>query len=717
MTETTLRQRLSAIPFPALLGPLQLFLFGPHTLYGSNLAEFSAPFWSLVPHWLPSLMLLSGALVTLGVVLPTRLFRAYVTALFAIGLLLWVQGNLIVGDYGLLDGRPIEFAHQEGRSSYEISLWIVLPVLMVAAARWVMPIAVTGSRLLVLLQALVLGASAWQVSDSVPRWEDPPEFVFELSAHQNVFHIVLDGFQSDAFVQIAQEDRVEVEQSFSGFEFFVNHAGAFTTTFASIPAMLTGTVYRNTEPIQAFIQKQFENGSIFSILRGHGYDVDFLSGLGTGREHATNSYLIPRPYTTYRDYTRFAAWQLIDLTLFRHAPHVIKPWIYNDQAWRLQTLYGRGQSSDTASGRHLPVNGQVFFEEFTRRMTVSRQRPVYKFLHVGIPHAPIALDEECNFIGATGVSREGFIGQARCAVRIVMRFLDRLRDLGVYDDSLIIVSSDHGAALPPRNMSSQLTPEGDLAVIAGGAMALLVVKPPHSGGPLRFSTAPTSLSDIPATILDLLGLPSDRVPGIPASRLAADAERERAYASYGWRNEDWQRSYFRYLDVFSIRGRVDDPSAWRFIETIHDPESALEDRARGLFGSERDGRGRLFRWSGVHSTWYGPPDAGSFEIQIRSISPTPQMVSFSIGSNVVSQLMLDNHAWHTVRMPLPLERSNANSVHVHMLVEPTWRPEGESRRLGVMTRESECTAPGSLDTHLCYAAWHSSYSSRASIGV
>ena len=30
---------------------------------------------------------------------------------------------------------------------------------------------------------------------------------------------------------------------------------------------------------------------------------------------------------------------------------------------------------------------------------------------------------------------------------------------------------------------------------------------------------------------------------------------------------------------------------------------------------------------------------------------------------------------------------------------------------------SRCTAPGSLDTHLCYAVWRSSYSSRASIGV
>ena len=32
-------------------------------------------------------------------------------------------------------------------------------------------------------------------------------------------------------------------------------------------------------------------------------------------------------------------------------------------------------------------------------------------------------------------------------------------------------------------------------------------------------------------------------------------------------------------------------------------------------------------------------------------------------------------------------------------------------------RQIDCTAPGYLDTHLCYAAWCSSYSSRASIGV
>ena len=34
-----------------------------------------------------------------------------------------------------------------------------------------------------------------------------------------------------------------------------------------------------------------------------------------------------------------------------------------------------------------------------------------------------------------------------------------------------------------------------------------------------------------------------------------------------------------------------------------------------------------------------------------------------------------------------------------------------------VSHQPTCTAPGFLDTHLCYAAWRSSYSSRASIGV
>ena len=46
-------RRLLTVLFPALLLPLQLLLFGPHTIYASNAAEFSAPFWSLLVHVAP----------------------------------------------------------------------------------------------------------------------------------------------------------------------------------------------------------------------------------------------------------------------------------------------------------------------------------------------------------------------------------------------------------------------------------------------------------------------------------------------------------------------------------------------------------------------------------------------------------------------------------------------------------------------------------------
>ena len=40
-------------------------------------------------------------------------------------------------------------------------------------------------------------------------------------------------------------------------------------------------------------------------------------------------------------------------------------------------------------------NSVAFVEHFTARMDVGRDRPVYKLLHVGVPHRPIVVDRDC----------------------------------------------------------------------------------------------------------------------------------------------------------------------------------------------------------------------------------------------------------------------------------------------------------------------------------
>ena len=214
-----------------------------------------------------------------------------------------------------------------------------------------------------------------------------------------------------------------------------------------------------------------------------------------------------RPYVSYDDYILFTAWQLADLSLFRHAPHILRPWIFNDESWRLQTVFGPG---DTSSRRHHAVNGAVVLGEFARRLTPSTDEPVYKYIHVGIPHRPVTVNGTCEFIGVVRATRPNYKEQARCAVKRVTEILDRLKELGVYDSTFVVISSDHGIGMPsPQFTNNRETPMGAVARVAGNAMALLVVKPLNSSGPVRISQAPTTITDIPATILDGVGLSAE----------------------------------------------------------------------------------------------------------------------------------------------------------------------------------------------------------------
>ena len=45
-------------------------------------------------------------------------------------------------------------------------------------------------------------------------------------------------------------------------------------------------------------------------------------------------------------------------------------------------------------------------------------------------------------MGGVGLTRAGYVGQARCALLAVRALLDRLRTLDLYDRSAIVVTSD-----------------------------------------------------------------------------------------------------------------------------------------------------------------------------------------------------------------------------------------------------------------------------------
>lgn len=680
-------RRFLLVLFPALLVPLQLLLFGPHTIYSGNVQEFSAPFWSLAVHLAPMILAITVVLALVGIVLPAKVFEYYVVGLVALGVTVWAQGNLMVGDYGVLDGQDIDWSGHEWRNRYELALWIAVPIVSVIFARQIFSTAIFASRILITLQIVLLAYTALQADpEARAKWEGAPEAIFELSSKQNVFHFVLDGFQSDAFDDILKAERAEIDRQYAGFTFFKSHMGAFPTTIVSIPAMLTGSVYRNQEPMRRFIAKEFKRASIFRVMRDQGYQVDAVSGLSYDRASATTYYRLPTPYVTYDAYVRFAGWQLADLSLFRHSPHVLKPWVYNGQSWRLQTRFG--QSIDTRGRRYMPVNGQAFLADYTARVRVAHDRPNYKYLHVGIPHWPVSVNADCDYIGAQSQRRLNYTGQARCGIRRVGAFLDKLRELGLYDSSVIVISSDHGVALPPEAFKGNRDVFGaPLSELSGSALALLVVKPARATGPVRVSEAPTAITDIPATIVDTLGL-RNPFPGASALKLDEHAPRPRGFAVYPWSSSEWQADFFPYMDIFTVDGSATDGSAWKTEEPIYAPKTTPEGRSRGFYRPERGAPGQIFRWSAPLAFLHKPPDARGVELKVRSSSDKPQTLTVEVRGTVIDKRVLSSHEWHTLSYSIPPSNSTpVGGEWVVLRIDPPWKVRRDPRIFGVMTRD------------------------------
>jgi hypothetical protein len=593
--------RISLFAAPALLAPAVVFAIGPHTIFGNNAAEFAVGFGELaMPRLLRTVALNWVILLGAGcviAVLSEGLTRAYAALLFALGLLLWGQGNLWNADYGVLAGQDLDLSVHAGRAPYELAAWGVVLLLAIAFFRPVSRIAPFAA---LVFSGVQTAAVAWSTAGSAAgarsvRWIEPPPAIYQFSAARNVIHIVLDEFQSDVFGDILHQDRAALDRRFSGFQYFDDHAGSFPTTSFSMPAMLAGQEYRNQQPAPEYVRETFRQDSIFDKVARAGYDVDATTIVPIdsfeqwmGPEAAPNwpgaRFRIRKPYVSREDYREVSARQLLELSLFRHVPHSAKAFSIDRPETFYRPIWMDRTESPAQVRRHEASNSAAFLEQFAGSMTVGRDRPVYKLLHVGVPHRPIVVDRECRFIGLTDMSREAYTEQSRCAITLVASLLDRARALGIYDSSLIIVSSDHGTDLLPlgfagRSESLSLVPGPStvrLPAIASTAKAVMMIKPPMRAGPIAISYAPTSHVDLPSTILEILGLPGAS-PDADMFRRDPARPRTRLFGMYN-PHVRFPKAYLDRVDVLTIDGRVLDAGAWNVQRLIWRPDLRLDAR-------------------------------------------------------------------------------------------------------------------------------------------
>jgi len=562
----------------ALLVVVNLFVFGPATIYQGNTEELTLPLTSILKTLAGPALILLLLLGLIGHFLHGKPHALYVSILFALGFLLWIQGNFLVWDYGLLDGRAIDWAKDAWRGWADGAIWAGLLVLSVLFSRKVYRIALWGSAAVtaVLLASLLITSlqnpEIWEAKEKARRPLVPPEEIFEFSTRSNIIQLVLDGFESDIFSELLAENPDRYPGSMPGFTFYREAMGAFPTTYMSVPAFLSGRIYKNDMPMRRFVHEINRGETIFNELYDRGYETHLVeaSRFIKGSRHS-QQYQIAVPYGgTKRKNTMSHSAQMLDMSLFRHAPHLLKKHIYNHQTWLFLRLLSR-------KDRWLNLeyfSHAAFLDDLISHASPKGNQPVYKYIHLMTSHFPIVVDRDCQYAGEIPATRENILIQARCVFGQVLRFLGMLKSAGIYDSSLIIIQSDHGKgheiAWRDASGSGKEPNPGriGLSVIAGSALALLLVKPPQDMGLFRVSPAPVALTDIPATINSILSIEA-RFGGRSLFEVAPDEVRERRFYFYEWRHENWQSNYLPRVDEYVVSGSVFDRNSWRLNTTYY----------------------------------------------------------------------------------------------------------------------------------------------------
>lgn len=453
---------------------------------------------------------------------PGKAFTSLLVFLFCGGLCCYIQAMFLNTGLPLANGSTVDYWNEHGVMM--VVSTIVWLVVLVAPQFFIWRNRLRAQSTVVALSVCLIVVQSVGVASlfmSLDETKSPlaggdgPLYVtedglFEVSGENNVIVFVLDRFDTYVMNDLVDENPAIMEDM-PGFTFYDNHAGLMVPTLYAIPNMLTGQVPQAGEPIEDYVKQRYIRGSFLKDIEALGYSTGLYSdtleleslsdaevaeyvGQYTTNIHSLNNFSLDN---------KGVVLSLAKCALYRDMPWIIKWrfWFYTDEVNQRAANYSSASDPENTIYTMDDQNYLSRLRQFGLSFADdSEATGSFKLIHLNGPHDPYVLNAYAEYVGI-GNSNE--LEQAKGSLFIVQQYIDELKRLGVYEDSTIIVTSDHGAWY-----SSLSEPTEPIS-------PLLMIKPAGSGSGDVFSrdSTPVGQADFQATVLEAMGGDGSRYGG------------------------------------------------------------------------------------------------------------------------------------------------------------------------------------------------------------
>ena len=476
-------------------------MFNPYALYATDITQFDST------QTLSTLGALFGAFLITSFIaiyatsfIPKKFAKipafAFSLALF-IGL---IYSFILVGDYGAMDHFILQkppFLYHETRSNVRelIALLTLGIVVVLVAFKWL----IYAWRVVLATMIIVSGINVAQIAlqrlDSANFAESsikspPPsrltapysnELFSYSKTQKNIIVIVLDMFSGSHTPHILAQFP-HLKTALDGFILFPNALSTTDSTIHSVATLIGGEYYAvyNMNARGVNLKSEIESAfkSTTSAFANSNFEVALIAYTGSKIQNLTapNIFALDSASEVFVPYygaelgltkrihraksinNRNIIGQLIAFGIFKVAPTVFKMGIYNDGNWLF--------SADWYLEKILnSIKQSADFYALTHNVSVDSTKPTFKFIHTMMTHLPFGAhfkDGKCEFGGKFSAWSEyphkvqmrypSFWRQLNfyqhydleaCALHYLADFVENLKRVGVYDNTQILVVSDH----------------------------------------------------------------------------------------------------------------------------------------------------------------------------------------------------------------------------------------------------------------------------------
>ena len=456
---------------------------------------------------------------------------AFVNAvILSAGYWFWLQANVLNWDMGPLTG-VIPFGQYKPYAYLELGIWFIAAILTVIFFKFLFKYSVQFACILAVTQVFCLiplcfqeAQTARQLKSNFAEYEYTFNHLFDYSQDKDVYVFVLDAFGSVLFDKIATE--FSCNEKFKDFTYFPKQFVYYpAATKWSLPRILSGLDARddrynyvidnnNTPEQKTFFHAAFSEKTLFDDAAGNGYECRVYSwyplSLYWNPQSIANIKTLEQspigtPLWTLRA-SRFAG-----LTLFRLLPLRFKYMFYWKGLLEGNFRGMRELRKDILDGEYVPLflgTSDIHFSERIQSIQwdFTPQHKQFKFIHLASVHGYFAVNEFMDghselLVHFDAKEQDELQCESLLAMRtlkIVLSILDTMKEKGNYDNSLIVIMSDHGI----QNYSYLETHP-----TAKNKPLLLVKRPLDKHDVMQRNDNPVCISDTRNAILAELDLP------------------------------------------------------------------------------------------------------------------------------------------------------------------------------------------------------------------